>query len=1103
MWGSAVTIDASPERTIKAGKAPSRSSESMRANPRPCEIRKESDSPGERTGSDFELGHLLGRGGMGVVYAARQASLDREIAVKMIDSVAADDPDSVSKFLSEAVVTGNLDHPNIVPVYDVGGTRDGTVFYAMKEVSGNAWDESIAKLPLNDNLRILLSVCDAVAFAHDKEIIHRDLKPENVMLGSYGEILVMDWGLALHLEGETTDALTEDSGLAGTPSYMAPEMANCCIERIGSASDIYLLGGILYEIVTGLKPHTGHNVFASISAAMENHIAPTDKKGELVDIALKAMSTEPADRHASVKNFQRAIREYQEHAESLSISSACNDRLSQLETADTESLYREANEIIAGYQQALNLWPGNRTAVTGLCNARTAYVRIALERGDLTLAASQLSALESESEEHNCGESVASAVAGLRSDLSRARARAAAKERLTHISTAVAVIGALAVIAVTAAAYLMTRNQRDAALEARAAESVQRKEAQGALNVAEEANYYNLIALADRDISQAKPGNAEKLLLRAPARLRGWEWGAMAYLCRRSLITVRGNFSPICCAAFDSTGKLMVTADFENNVTTWNTWTGKPLASIASGVDGIFAVAIRPSDGSVLVVTHDGHVRAWNTQTVREVSLARLDAFRRDLIAVSISPDSRHIAGLARDGQVSIWSASTAALASTTGLRGSVDTVGSIAVSADLKQMAAGSSDGAVRIYNMESGAVSRTLTPDKPCIPVVSIALSRDGRHVAVGTSSRLARIWDLQTGEAVLTMGGHDASVSAIAFAADGRRIVTADSSKAVRIWDARNAREFLALRSHAKPVTAVAFSPDGSLAATGSADSTVRIWNVREWRTTRTLRDHDGPVTHVGFDSTGTRVLTAGQDGTAKTWDAGSGKMLRSLAKHDGPVASAAFSPDGARILTTDSTSAKIWDAVTGKRIGTLQGKPGAFRVALFSPDGRTMLTAGNSIAVWDTQSGKTLASVTAPGGAVRSAAFSPDGARFITGDRSAGRIWSTSGCAELQVLEGHAGAISCVAFSPDGKRALTGSLQGAVLWNAENGRELLSLTEHQGWVTSAAFSPDGRYLLTGGNDSTARLRVALDWNRDIESLQEWKQELYRIWSQADAH
>ena len=338
-------------------------------------------------GSDFELINFIAQGGMGVVYGGQQTSLDREVAVKMIQPDYAGDVGTRNKFLGEAMVTANLDHPNIVPIHDLGTTPEGYLFYTMKNIKGVSWDTVLSGKSLSENLEILLKVCDAIAFAHDKGVIHRDLKPENIMLGSFGEVLVLDWGLAARgadtALGTKTEPLNKDSGRAGTPKYMAPEMAGCSFEKIGTCSDIYLLGGILYEIVTGLTPHEGGNIYTCLYHAMINIIQKTDKQGELVDVARKALATEPEDRYASVGDFQHAIRLYLDHEESLTLeASAQQDMTGALEDGNYELFARS----MFGFHEALKQWKGNKSAKRSLHKIKYAYADCALKNGDLDLA---------------------------------------------------------------------------------------------------------------------------------------------------------------------------------------------------------------------------------------------------------------------------------------------------------------------------------------------------------------------------------------------------------------------------------------------------------------------------------------------------------------------------------------------------------------------------------------------------------------------------------------------------------------------------------------------------------------------------------------------
>ncbi|QDU73824.1 Serine/threonine-protein kinase PknD [Bremerella volcania] len=330
----------------------------------------------QEEGSDYAIINQIGKGGMGVVYAAKQKSLRRRVAVKTLKRDIGQRDDDRAKFLSEAVITGVLDHPNIVPIHELGQTEDGTLFYSMKCVTGTEWHKVVRNKTEAENLEIFLKVADAVAFAHSKNVIHRDLKPENVMLGEYGEVLVMDWGLAVDLNRK------EEFTMGGTPAYMSPEMAKGPLERIGKCSDIYLLGAMLYEIVTGFPPHAASTITECLVAAAQNVIVRSDSTSRLKNIALKAMATSPKLRFNSVALLQEEVRKYQATAQSIELT---NTAQRELETAKETDNYELFSRAMFGFEDALKLWGENDAADRGIHEARQEYAKCALKKADYDL----------------------------------------------------------------------------------------------------------------------------------------------------------------------------------------------------------------------------------------------------------------------------------------------------------------------------------------------------------------------------------------------------------------------------------------------------------------------------------------------------------------------------------------------------------------------------------------------------------------------------------------------------------------------------------------------------------------------------------------------
>ncbi len=374
--------------------------------------------------ADFEIVEKLAEGGMGVVYVARQRSLNRELAIKTLKSAAGAFSGTVSKtkstkavsraerqkremFLSEALVTANLVHPNIIPIHELAETNDGLPYYVMKRVHGIPWNKRVREMSLPENLEVLHKVCDAIAYAHHHGVINRDLKPENIMLGEFGEVLVLDWGLAVpapHAAQQNFRSPVASFG-AGTPAYMSPELWVGPPDAIGECSDIYLLGAILYEIVTGNAPHdfprsdnkNGKNdVWKLIDDVLrQNVIRDTKESGELIDIAYKAMRTNPNERFGSVLELQFAVRNYQRHEESRRLSERASELMNSQATSPRD--YHTCQTAAALFEESLRTWPQNGIARNGLRSTRLIYAKLASSKGDYDLGL-QIAAQENDSE---------------------------------------------------------------------------------------------------------------------------------------------------------------------------------------------------------------------------------------------------------------------------------------------------------------------------------------------------------------------------------------------------------------------------------------------------------------------------------------------------------------------------------------------------------------------------------------------------------------------------------------------------------------------------------------------------------------------------------
>ena len=387
--------------------------------------------------SHYEVLDKISEGGMGIVYSVEEKSLKREVALKICRAGGkpeAAGSSETGEFTNEAYMTARLDHPGVVPIYALAKDAEGRPFFAMKRVSGTSWNDLLhpgkirdaarreavsaraQTLTWKDHLHVLLKVCDAVAYAHSKAILHRDLKPENIMLGEYGEVYVMDWGLAIYFDERNEYKRFPDlkPQLAGTPSYIAPEMVRGQMTSLCPASDVYLLGGILYEIMTGRPPHDGETVMDTLRMAAKGHVFPPEEVSDspvitpaLSRIAMKALAGPIAERYPSVEAFQQDIRDILAHSESMAISRRADELLAEvrrrlrdesspdpnaLNEVDEDSAsvcYGQLSECIGSFRQALVLWNGNQEARQALVEALGLQIRLAIQQDDLTLARAQ------------------------------------------------------------------------------------------------------------------------------------------------------------------------------------------------------------------------------------------------------------------------------------------------------------------------------------------------------------------------------------------------------------------------------------------------------------------------------------------------------------------------------------------------------------------------------------------------------------------------------------------------------------------------------------------------------------------------------------------
>ncbi len=361
--------------------------------------------------SSLSLGKVLGQGGMAVVREAEQRVLQRPVAVK---SARSGGSGSADRLVLEARITGALEHPGIPPVHDIVGDDDGVPHIVMQRVEGRPWSDWMddaaaleAAFGVTDvlgwNLGVLESVCNTLHYAHAQGVVHRDLKPDNVMIGQFGQVYVLDWGVAVSIRDDDPrfPKASEQRRIVGTPRYMAPEMVTGDGRLVGPHTDVYLLGALLYRIVEGRPPHRGFSVREILQgiAGFEPSFDDTVPPG-LAELVRDAMRAEPEERLESAEQFRRRLQAFQEHRSSSRLATQAMERLEQLdallasESPDRVRVYDLFGAIRFGCREALEAWPGNPTAQQGLERAVLLLADWELAQGDDRSAEVLLGVLE-------------------------------------------------------------------------------------------------------------------------------------------------------------------------------------------------------------------------------------------------------------------------------------------------------------------------------------------------------------------------------------------------------------------------------------------------------------------------------------------------------------------------------------------------------------------------------------------------------------------------------------------------------------------------------------------------------------------------------------
>jgi WD40 repeat protein/serine/threonine protein kinase len=963
---------------------------------------------------DYELLEEIARGGMGIVYRARQVSLDRIVAVKMLLAGPLAGKDFVQRFRTEAAAAASLQHPNIVAIHEVG-FAEGQHFFAMDFVEGLTLAQLVAKgpLPARQAATYLKTVAEAIHFAHERNVLHRDLKPSNVLVDSAtDQPRVTDFGLAKRLEAETD--LTLSGQLLGSPNYMSPEQAKAKRGTVGKRSDVYSLGAILYHLLTGRPPFQGKTLTEVLRQLADTdplapHLLIPRVPPDLETICVKCLEKEPAKRYQSAQELAdelgRFLRHEPIHARPIT-------------RAERAWRWCRRKPALAGLILALHLvfalgltgvlWQWRRATVSESLTTRNLYT------ADMNLAY----------QAWNEG-SLQRAQKLLRAHLPQA-----GKEDLRGFEWR----------------YLWRLCQDESRVTL--------------TNVHFAGVHHGLALAADGQTLIAASGDSLKWVDRQKHR-------------EVQILAVGTNAIDGLSMSGDQPGLVAYHTDRIKALSP----AGEELlgGGLAPGLGGgAFALSW---DGSMLAASGSNTalstVQIFAVKTGKPVGPAFSLGEKENIESLAFSPDSRYLACGTLGTKIHILEVPKLKPANV--FTGHAASVAFLAFDRAGGKLVSRGGDSHIHVRSFPDGRLLADL-PDRGG-GFGDLAFSPDGLRLASGQTDHTVRLWNLARLELPPTfLHGHIGTVRSVMFSRDGNELYTGSVDGTVKVWDV-SAKGSTNILHHPDWTDEVSFSPDGRLLAVADFNGrTAVLWDAASQRRVGNVGEHLGACRGVKFSPDGKLVATVGDYDDVQIWSISPIKRIRNLHKVD-YRGSIAFHPSKP-LLAVGCGDLRFRDLQTGTWTNLLAAAPtNDVHSVVFSPDGnRLALGMGNGeVSIWDFVTGRRIRWFYEHSDEINALCFSHHGTWLASGGKDNRVVlYEVRRGGFTRQLEGHTDWVFGLAFAPDDKTLVSTSWDGTIrFWSLANYQVALLLAPGGGGDNSVAFSPDGNLMATCGSDGTARL------------------------------